>query len=207
MRSISSSSTSILLVNRVSLDCFALPHEKTRQRSGRRSDGGVGEGKGSARRIADTGTDDRGEHRLRRLSAGSSRRCRHNGTQQSFLDKWGNAIFLAPMIFGGLVSVLAAAWKFLRTGETRNGGQALDVLYTLGNRIRNTEEATELVEIEREIDKVLQAQRARSAAGEGKCARRHHPERCRPSPAEPDPRSPDSLDRAAPRKNPGVRAR
>ena len=25
----------------------------------------------------------------------------YNGTQESFLDKWGNAIFLAPMIFGG----------------------------------------------------------------------------------------------------------
>ena len=40
----------------------------------------------------------------------------YNGTQQTFLDKWGNAIFLAPMIFGGLISVAAAAWKFLRVG-------------------------------------------------------------------------------------------
>ena len=90
----------------------------------------------------------------------------YNGTQQSFLDKWGNAIFLAPMIFGGLVSVLAAAWKFLRAGETGNGEQALDSLYALGNRIRNAEAKTELADIEREIDKVLQAQRVRSAAGE-----------------------------------------
>ena len=90
----------------------------------------------------------------------------YNGTQQSFLDKWGNAIFLAPMIFGGLVSVLAAAWKFMRAGEASNGEQALDVLYALGNRIRNAEAKTELADIEREIDKVLQAQRARNAAGE-----------------------------------------
>jgi TRAP transporter TAXI family solute receptor len=89
----------------------------------------------------------------------------YNGTQQSFLDKWGNAIFLAPMIFGGLVSVLAAAWKFLRAGESRDGEQALDSLYALGNRIRAAETKTELSDIEREIDKVLQAQRARSAAG------------------------------------------
>lgn len=41
----------------------------------------------------------------------------YNGTQQSFLDEWGNIIFLAPMIFGGLISVLAAAWKFLRVGD------------------------------------------------------------------------------------------
>ena len=40
----------------------------------------------------------------------------YNGTQESFLDKWGNIIFLTPMIIGGLLSVLAAAWKFLRAG-------------------------------------------------------------------------------------------
>ena len=60
----------------------------------------------------------------------------YNGTQQSFLDKWGNAIFLAPMIFGGLVSVLAAAWKFLRAGEARDSEPALDSLYAIGSRIR-----------------------------------------------------------------------
>ena len=90
----------------------------------------------------------------------------YNGTQQTFLDKWGNAIFLAPMIFGGLVSVLAAAWKFLRTDEPGDGEAGLDSLYALGGRIRSTQAEAELSDIEREIDKVLQAQRARSAAGE-----------------------------------------
>ena len=60
----------------------------------------------------------------------------YNGTQQSFLDKWGNAIFLTPMILGGIASVLAAAWKFLRDGEPRKEEQALDSLYALGRRIR-----------------------------------------------------------------------
>jgi TRAP-type uncharacterized transport system substrate-binding protein len=90
----------------------------------------------------------------------------YNGTQQSFLDKWGNAIFLAPMILGGLVSLLAAGWKFLRVGEPRNGEDGLDSLYALGGRIRSTQAEAELSDIEREIDKVLQAQRARSAAGD-----------------------------------------
>jgi TRAP-type uncharacterized transport system substrate-binding protein len=90
----------------------------------------------------------------------------YNGTQLSFLDKWGNAIFLAPMIFGGLVSLLAAAWKFLRADETGKGDQALDSLYALGARIRSTQMQSELSEIERQIDRVLQAQRAKSAAGE-----------------------------------------
>jgi hypothetical protein len=62
--------------------------------------------------------------------------------------------------------VLAAAWKFLRAGESRKDEPALDSLYTLGRRIRTTEVEAELSDIEREIDKVLQEQRARTAAGE-----------------------------------------
>ena len=90
----------------------------------------------------------------------------YNGTQESFLDQWGNAIFLAPMIFGALVSVAAAAWKFLREGEPRKSEQALDALYALGRRIRSAEGEPELSEIEREIDKVLQMQREKAAEGD-----------------------------------------
>jgi hypothetical protein len=90
----------------------------------------------------------------------------YNGTQQSFLDKWGNAIFLTPMILGGLASVLAAAWKFLRAAEPRNREQALDSLYALGRRIRTTEAEADMSEIEREIDRVLQAQRVKATAGD-----------------------------------------
>src|SRR5215212_1361826 len=90
----------------------------------------------------------------------------YNGTQQSFLDKWGNAIFLAPMIFGGLVSVAAAAWKFLRAADLGNGEKALDALYAVGHRIRSTETETDLSEIEREIDNVLQNQRAKAKSGD-----------------------------------------
>ena len=90
----------------------------------------------------------------------------YNGTQESFLDQWGNAIFLAPMIFGALVSVAAAAWKFLHDGEPRKSEQALDSLYALGRRIRAAEGEQELSEIEREIDKVLQMQRVKAAEGD-----------------------------------------
>ena len=90
----------------------------------------------------------------------------YNGTQESFLDQWGNAIFLAPMIFGALVSVAAAAWKFLREGEPRKSEQALDLLDALGRRIRSAEGEQELSDIEREIDKVLQMQRVKAAEGD-----------------------------------------
>ena len=90
----------------------------------------------------------------------------YNGTQLSFLDRWGNAIFLAPMIIGGLISVAAAAWQFLGADDPGKGEQELDALYAFGPRIRAAESEAELSEIEREIDAVLQAQRARAPAGD-----------------------------------------
>jgi TRAP-type uncharacterized transport system substrate-binding protein len=90
----------------------------------------------------------------------------YNGTQESFLDEWGNIIFLAPMIAGGLISVLAAAWKFLRAGEPLTREEALDALYALGQRIRASSSVAELDEIEREIDRLLLAQRKKEAVGE-----------------------------------------
>jgi NMT1-like family len=52
----------------------------------------------------------------------------YNGTQQSFMDEYGNYIYLGPMILGGIASVLAAAWKFLGIGQPevrRSVGHAL----------------------------------------------------------------------------------
>jgi TRAP transporter TAXI family solute receptor len=86
----------------------------------------------------------------------------YNGNQQSFLDKWSNVIFLAPMALGALISILAAAWKFLRSGEFQTKEAALDSLYALGRRIRNAETESDLSEIESRIDEVLGAQRAKA---------------------------------------------
>jgi TRAP-type uncharacterized transport system substrate-binding protein len=90
----------------------------------------------------------------------------YNGTQESFLDQWGNIIFLAPMILGAIASIFAAAWKFLRAGTPMTREAALDVLYELGRRIRVSRSAAELEEIEGNIDRVLEEQRQRVTAGE-----------------------------------------
>lgn len=88
----------------------------------------------------------------------------YNGMQQNFLDKWGNIIFLAPMIVGALASVLAAAWKFLLVKAPPTREEALDMLYAVGRRIRASRTEAELDEIECEIDRVLQAQRLNQVA-------------------------------------------
>jgi hypothetical protein len=85
----------------------------------------------------------------------------YNGTGLSFLDKWSNAIFLAPMAVGALLSIIAAAWKFLRVGELDPREEALDSLYALGRRIRNAEKISDLLEIENQIDEVLRTQRSK----------------------------------------------
>jgi TRAP transporter TAXI family solute receptor len=89
----------------------------------------------------------------------------YNGTQQSFMDEYGNWIYLTPMILGGFATALAAAWKFLGLGSAASAGP-LDSLYAMARRIRKAGTEAELSEIEEEIDDILAAQHAKSAAGD-----------------------------------------
>jgi TRAP transporter TAXI family solute receptor len=90
----------------------------------------------------------------------------YNGTQQSFMDEYGNWIYLTPMLLGGIATVLAAAWKFLGIGNPAIREGPLDSLYALSRRIRSVGTEAELADIEEEIDGILKAQRAKSARGD-----------------------------------------
>src|ERR1700681_2405150 len=68
----------------------------------------------------------------------------YNSTTQSFMDEYGNWIYLTPMVLGGAVTMLAAAWKFLGIGKSAPEGP-LDSLYALERRIRNVETDAELL--------------------------------------------------------------
>ncbi len=89
----------------------------------------------------------------------------YNSTTQSFMDEYGNWIYLTPMVLGGAATMLAAAWKFLGIGNHPTEGP-LDSLYALSRRIRKVEAEAELSDIEDEIDGILTAERAKSAAGD-----------------------------------------
>jgi TRAP transporter TAXI family solute receptor len=89
----------------------------------------------------------------------------YNGTQQSFMDEYGNWIYLTPMVLGAAATLLAAAWKFLGLGPSSGMGP-LDSLYALSRRIRKAGTEAELSEIEDQIDAILEAQRAKSADGD-----------------------------------------
>jgi TRAP-type uncharacterized transport system substrate-binding protein len=90
----------------------------------------------------------------------------YNGTQQSFMDEYGNWIYLTPMALGGIATAFAAAWKFLGLGGPATRLGPLDSLYALGRRIRKAGTEAELSDIEEEIDEILRTQRARSAGGD-----------------------------------------
>jgi len=90
----------------------------------------------------------------------------YNSTQQSFMDEYGNWIYLTPMALGGVATVFAAAWKFLGLGQPATGQGPLDSLYALGRRIRKAGTEAELSDIEEEIDDILNAQRTKSASGD-----------------------------------------
>ncbi len=89
----------------------------------------------------------------------------YNGTQQSFMDQYGNWIYLTPMVLGGLATALAAAWKFLGVGPPANDAP-LDALYRLARRIRKAGSDADLNVIEDGIDDILKAQRARAVKGD-----------------------------------------
>lgn len=87
----------------------------------------------------------------------------YNGTQESFMDKYGNAIYLTPMALGAIASVFAAAWRFLGVRSSETTQTALDALCVLPGRIRRIENEAELGEIEDEVDSIVRAQLMKSA--------------------------------------------
>ena len=90
----------------------------------------------------------------------------YNATTQSFMDEYGNWIYLTPMLLGGAATMLAAAWKFLGIGNRVKTQGTLDSLYALARRIRKVDSEAELSDIEDEIDSLLKAERAKSAGGD-----------------------------------------
>jgi TRAP-type uncharacterized transport system substrate-binding protein len=90
----------------------------------------------------------------------------YNGTQPSFMDEYGNYIYLGPMLLGGIASVLAAAWKFLGIGQPEFREGPLDTLYGLARQIRSINTETELSNIEEQIDSILRAERLKAEGGD-----------------------------------------
>lgn len=90
----------------------------------------------------------------------------YNGTQESFMDRYGNAIYLTPMALGAIASIFAAAWRFLGVRPIETAGATLDALCGLPARIRNSRTEAELMAIEDEVDDVVRAQLMKSTTSD-----------------------------------------
>jgi len=90
----------------------------------------------------------------------------YNGTQQSFMDRWGNAIYLTPIVFGALASMFAGARRFLGIRRHDAAQGTLEQLCALRERIRDLEDEAELRKIEDDIDVMLRAHLAKSGNDE-----------------------------------------
>lgn len=84
----------------------------------------------------------------------------YNGTQQSFMDRYGNWIYLTPMVLGALASILAAAWRFLGIHPLEPPETTMKTLFALPRRIREVTSDAELTEIENQVDAALDAEMA-----------------------------------------------
>jgi hypothetical protein len=89
-----------------------------------------------------------------------------NGTQQGFMDRYSDAIYLTPMVLGAMASMFAAAWRFLGVRATETAQTTLDALCGLPRRIRKADNEAELAAIEDEVDDILRAQLAKSGDGD-----------------------------------------
>jgi hypothetical protein len=87
----------------------------------------------------------------------------YNGTQESFMDRYGNAIYLTPMVLGAIASMFAAAWRFLGVRPNETTHAVLDSLCILPGQIRKTGSEAELTAIEDEVDAIVRAQLVQSA--------------------------------------------
>ena len=90
----------------------------------------------------------------------------YNGTEQSFMDRWSNEIFLTPMVLGALASIFAAAWRFLGVRAADTAQSTLEQLCALRERIRDLEDEAELRKIEDDVDVMLRAHLAKSGNDE-----------------------------------------
>jgi hypothetical protein len=89
----------------------------------------------------------------------------YNGTQQSFMDKYSNWIYLTPMVLGALASIIATAWRFLGVPQ-EPADTALRTLFALPRRIREVKSETELTEIENQVDQALDSEMANAVKSE-----------------------------------------
>lgn len=88
------------------------------------------------------------------------------GDQKTFFDKHGDQIFYGSMLLGSVMSLFAAAWKFMTQKTEIPTEPPLNRLYGLMERVRAARSEADLSAAEEEIDGILKKQLEKHAPGE-----------------------------------------
>lgn len=81
-----------------------------------------------------------------------------DGSEESFFDKYGDALFYGSMVLGFLASAATAAWKYMMLDDEAASRRASVRLYALIDEIRQASSLDELSRIEDRIDGIVQAE-------------------------------------------------
>jgi TRAP transporter TAXI family solute receptor len=88
------------------------------------------------------------------------------GTQKTFLDKYGDQFMYASMVFGSLASIFAAAWKYMTKKEEGPESLPLMRLYSFKNQLCKASSEAELAETEQRIDEIFEGELEKHARGD-----------------------------------------
>src|SRR5262245_1352947 len=89
-----------------------------------------------------------------------------DGTQKTFLDKYGDQLTYVSMILGSLASIFAAAWKFMTKKEEGPESLPLMRLYAFKDQLCKAGSESELAETEQRIDEIFKGELEKHAKGD-----------------------------------------
>src|SRR5262245_29599462 len=89
-----------------------------------------------------------------------------DGTQKTFLDKYGDQFMYVSMVFGSLASIFAAAWKFMTKKEEGPESLPLMRLYAFKDQLCKAGSEAELAETEQRIDEIFKGELEKHAKGD-----------------------------------------
>lgn len=89
-----------------------------------------------------------------------------DGTQKTFLEKYGDQLTYGSMILGSLASIFAAIWKFMTKKEEGPESLPLMRLYALRDQLSKASSEAELAEAEQRIDEIFKVELERHARGD-----------------------------------------
>jgi hypothetical protein len=88
------------------------------------------------------------------------------GTQKTLLDKYGDQLMYASMVFGSLASIFAAAWKYMTKEEEGPESFPLTRLYAFKDKLCKANSEAELAETEQRIDEIFKSELEKHARGD-----------------------------------------